>query len=143
MDRLEQIAATAQVCALILGNVETGDFALLPLTGASLTRPYLERVFWSPRRLRICGVTGLVNGCPRTALSEPLEDEDIRGLAQLFTEYCAQVFAERPELSRAAIERVEAAVTAVDGTLTAVLATPVDESVAWCERLYWLPDTRD
>ena len=84
MDRFEQIAASAQVCALILGNVETGDFALMPLTGESLTRPYLERVFWSPRRLRIVGVTGLVNGCPCTVLSEPLEDEDIRGLAEMF-----------------------------------------------------------
>ena len=135
-NRLEQIAATASICALILGNMETGDFALLPLTGESLTRPYLERVFWSPRRLRICGVTGLVNGSPRTALSEPLEDEDVDGLAELFTEYCAQVFAERPALSQALIERAE-------GTLTAVLATPVDDSIGWCERLFWLPDTRD
>ena len=135
-NRLEQIAATASICALILGNMETGDFALLPLTGESLTRPYLERVFWSPRRLRICGVTGLVNGSPRTALSEPLEDEDEDSLAQLFAEYCAQVFAERPALSQALIERAE-------GTLTAVLATPVDDSIGWCERLHWLPDTRD
>ena len=132
MDRFEQIAASAQVCALILGNVETGDFALMPLTGESLTRPYLERVFWSPRRLRIVGVTGLVNGCPCTVLSEPLEDEDIRGLAEMFAEYCETI-----------IGRVEAAVTAVEGTLTAVLATPADDSIGWCERLHWLPDTRD
>jgi len=125
MDRLENIAATAQVCALILGNVETGDFALMPLTGESLTRSYLERVFWSPRRLRICGVIGLVNGSQCTVLSEPLEDEDTRGLEELFAEYCETI-----------IGRVE-------GTLTAVLATPMDDSVAWCERLYWLPDTRD
>jgi hypothetical protein len=120
MDRLEKIAATAQVCALILGNMETGDFALLPLTGESLTRPYLERVFWSPRRLRISGVVGLVNGCPCTVLSEPLEDEDIRGLEVLFAEYCENI-----------IGRVE-------GTLTEVLATPVDDSLSWCESLYAL-----
>ena len=125
MDRLEKIAATAQVCALILGNMETGDFALLPLTGEPLSRPYLERVFWSPRRLRISGVVGLVNGCPCMVLSEPLEDEDIRGLEELFAEYCETI-----------IGRVE-------GTLTEVLATPADDSIAWCERLYWLPDTRD
>jgi hypothetical protein len=125
MDRLEQIAATAQVCALILGNVETGDFALMPLTGESLTRPYLERVFWSPRRLRVCGIAGLVNGCPCTVLSEPLEDEDIRGLEELFAEYCENIIGR------------------VGGTLKAVLATPADDSIGWCERLYWLPDTRD
>ena len=120
MDRLEKIAATAQVCALILGNMETGDFALLPLTGEPLSRPYLERVFWSPRRLRISGVVGLVNGCPCTVLSEPLEDEDIRGLEELFAEYCETI-----------IGRVE-------GTLTEVLATPVDDTLSWCESLYAL-----
>jgi hypothetical protein len=120
MDRLEKIAATAQVCALILGNMETGDFALLPLTGEPLSRPYLERVFWSPRRLRISGVVGLVNGCPCMVLSEPLEDEDIRGLEELFAEYCETI-----------IGRVE-------GTLTEVLATPVDDTLSWCESLYAL-----
>jgi len=129
MHRLEQIAATAQICALVLANVETGDFALLPLTGEPLSRPYLERVFGSPRRLRICGVTGLVNGLPHTALSEPLEDGDVDALAELFIEYCAQVFAERPALSRALIERVEAAMVP-------------DESLMWCESLYTLEDTR-
>lgn len=48
MDQLDKIAATASICAEILGNVETGDFALMPLTGESLTRPYLERVFLVP-----------------------------------------------------------------------------------------------
>ena len=120
MDRLEKIAATAQVCALILGNMETGDFALLPLTGEPLSRQYLERVFWSPRRLRISGVVGLVNGCPCMVLSEPLEDEDIRGLEELFAEYCETI-----------IGRVE-------GTLTEVLATPVDDTLSWCESLYAL-----
>ena len=128
MDSLERSAATAQICALVLGHVESGDCALMPLTGEPLSRPYLESVFGSPRRLRVCGVAGLVNGCPRTELLEPLEDED--SLAQLFAEYCAQVFAERPALSRATVERVEAAMVP-------------DESLMWCESLYALPDTRD
>ena len=125
MDRLDQIAATAQICAEILGNVETGDFALMPLTGESLTRPYLERVFWSPRRLRICGVIGLVNGSQCTVLSEPLEDEDIRGLEELFAEYCESITGR------------------VEGTSAAASATQADDSIGWCERLHWLPDTRD
>jgi hypothetical protein len=53
-------------------------------------------------------------------LSEPLEDEDIRGLEELFAEYCETI-----------IGRVE-------GTLTEVLATPVDDTLSWCESLYAL-----
>lgn len=128
MDQLDKIAATASICAEILGNVETGDFALMPLTGESLTRPYLERVFWSPRRLRICGVIGLVNGSQCTVLSEPLEDEDIRGLEELFAEYCKSITGR------------------VEGTLTAALATdlaqPKDDSENFLWRLWSLQDTR-
>ena len=134
MHRLEEIAAAAQVFALVLGNGATGDFALLPLTGEPLSRPYLERVFGSPRRLRIYGGTGLVNGYPRTVLLQPLEDEDIRGLAELFAKYCPRILT----------GRIEGTSTAVEGALTACQTAAVapGDSLDWCEGLYALEDMR-
>jgi hypothetical protein len=121
-DKFEQIAATAQVCAAVLGNPLTGDFVLLPLTGEPISRPDLVRLMLSG--LRLCGVVGLVDGCQRTALSEPIEDADMRSLAEGFALYCVQVFAER--------ER--------EGHIKNTTAQ--DDSEQWLRRLWALEDSR-
>jgi hypothetical protein len=125
MDQFHQITETASYAVAIFGNPARGDFALFDLTKGTpfpvedIQREIAERAFC------FCGVMGIVQGVPRTALAEPLGEYTVTAL------------------SRAFIERVGAAVTAVEGTETAVLAAPVDDSIGWCERLYWLPDTRD
>jgi hypothetical protein len=93
-DKFEQISATAQVCAAVLGNTETGDFALLPLTGQPISHPDLQRVMLS-RHLRFCGIVGLVDGSTQTALSQPIEDAEMLALVDTFTRLCVQVDAER------------------------------------------------
>ena len=125
MDKFEQLSTAASYGVAIFGNPALDDFCLFDLTKGTPYPVEDHKREIAERALSFCGVIGIVQGVPRTALAEPLGEYTITALTRAFC------------------ERIEAAVTAVEGTLTAVLATPADESIAWCERLYWLPDTRD
>ena len=118
MDRFEQIANAASYAVAIFGNPVRGDFALFDLTkGTPFPVENIQREI-TERTLAFCGVMGVVQGIPCTAFSEPLSGYAIRALSHAFN------------------ERIE-------GASKAALDRPVDDSIGWCERLYWLPDTRD
>ena len=118
MDKFEQLSTAASYAVAIFGNPARGDFALFDLTrGTPFPVENIQREIAEPA-FCFCGVMGVVQGIPCTAFSEPLSGYAIRALSHAFN------------------ERVEA-------TSKAALATPADDSIGWCERLYWLPDTRD
>jgi len=125
MDQFEQLANAASYAVAIFGNPAREDFTLFDLTNGTPYPDENHKREIAERALSFCGVIAIVQGVPRTALAEPLGEYTVTALSKAF------------------IERVEAAVTAVEGTLAAELDRAVGDSIGWCERLYWLPDTRD
>lgn len=118
MDRFEQITNAASYTVAVFGNPVRGEFSFFDLTkGTPFPVENIQREI-AERSMVFCGVMGVVQGIPCTALAEPLSGYAIRALSHAFN------------------ERVEA-------TSKAALASPADDSIGWCERLHWLPDTRD
>jgi hypothetical protein len=113
VDKFEKLISKAQVAVAIIGNPQTSDFVFVDAEPLTDTRREL-----TGRGMRFLGVFGVVQGVLDAALAEPLELSVITALARVF------------------IGRVE-------GAVTAALDKPIDDSAGWCERLYWLPDTRD
>jgi hypothetical protein len=117
MDRFEQITNAASYAVAVFGNPAQGEFSLFDLTkGTPFPVENIQREI-AERSLIFCGVLGVVQGIPCTAFAQPLDGCTIRALSHAFN------------------ERVEAG--------SAVINNPVDDSIGWCERLYWLPDTLD
>jgi hypothetical protein len=118
MDKFEQLSEAASYAVAVFGDPARGDFALFDLTkGTPFPAENNQREI-AERSLMFCGVMGIVQGIPCSTFSEPLSGYAIRALSHAFN------------------ERIE-------GASKAALATPADDSIGWCERLYWLPDTRD
>jgi hypothetical protein len=118
MDKFEQITNAASYAVAVFGNPAQGEFSLFDLTkGTPFPVENIQREI-AEHSLIFCGVLGVVQGIPCTAFSEPLCGYAIRALSHAFN------------------ERIE-------GASKAALATPADDSIGWCERLFWLPDTRD
>ncbi len=123
MDKFEQLSEAASYAVAIFGNPARGDYALYDLTKGT---PY--PVAGNQREIAegafvFCGVMGIVRGVPRTALALELDPWAYTALSQAFC------------------ERIEAAVTKVEGTL-ALTTAPGDDSEEWLFRLYNLKDPR-
>jgi hypothetical protein len=80
MTKFQQFVANAEVAVCILGNPESGDFALCDLGphAEDLQRDLVQRGY------RFVGLLGMVQGVPRSALAEPLEANAIDALAEAF-----------------------------------------------------------
>jgi hypothetical protein len=113
MDKIQTLVESAQFAMGILGNANTGDFALVDL-GPAATEVQAALII---RGYRFVGVLAIVDGAPRSALNAPLGGgETIARLAHTFLAHFERV-----------VTRVER-----DG-----------ESVMWLESLHELPDTRN
>ncbi len=95
-DKFEQIANDAQFAAGILGNLETDDFALVDINCVSKT-PAKDLC---GRGLCFLGIVGIVQGAPRIALDEPLDDATIEALAKAFVSYIVEKIKAAPWLCR-------------------------------------------
>ena len=109
-DKHEVIAGFAQYPASILGNLETRDFVLIAMNDLPLSEP--SRLDYTARGFTYIGDVGILNGKPRTALYEPLDNDAITAL------------------SAAYIRLVEAALK------------PKDASEEWLKKLWALGDQR-
>lgn len=122
MDKFEQLSTAASYAVAIFGNQAQGDFALFDLTRGTPYPVEDHKREIAERALCFCGVMGIVQGVPYTALAEPLDTYTITALSHAFN------------------ERVESASAAA---LTAALERqPKDDSESWIWRLWSLKDTR-
>jgi hypothetical protein len=93
-ERQSALLRDAQLAVCILGNESLTDFALVS-----------AEEFEAPRDgLRLVGVVGIVDGAPRSALSEPLDAGTLSALSAACVQYIAQAIERRAGLvSSAAI----------------------------------------
>jgi hypothetical protein len=113
LNKFQQIACEAKPAFGVLANDQNTDFLLVALDDSPVDDSVSEAA--RLRGLGFTGAIGLVNGVPRIALAEPLEDEAVSRLVAVFLAYFERL-----------VERVEH-----DGG-----------AVLWCENLLRLPDTR-
>ena len=104
-DRIEQLTFDAQIAVAIIGNPATGDFELIDLL--SDWREHVAALV--ARGMYFCGVAGLVDGVPKTALEEPMGNAMIDAAAAAFLSHIES------RLDSALIARVEQ--KALDGWL--------------------------
>ena len=81
MDHMEHLVEASDRAACVLGNLKTRDFLLFNLTDA-IEDAFRDEV--ARRGLYVCGVLGMVNGLPRCAFSEPLDNDTVAFIAQAF-----------------------------------------------------------
>ena len=114
---LEQLAADATHAAYVMASPDGSDCEFLPLNPmASDSELESLRARWAGRNLIGAGIAFLTHGIPRVILKE--EPSDFMAIVRLTGAYARYVVAnDRPEQPRA-------------------------DDVAWCERLYALPDPR-
>lgn len=115
VDKFEQLAGEAQYAAVILSNPSLADFQLIDLDFAESCQDRRQRLH--DAGYQFFGCMGLVNGVPKIAISEPLDQHATAAIRQAF-----QILVE---------ERINNSL--------AVNAADVD----WLESLHKLPDTRD
>jgi hypothetical protein len=115
MDKFERLALESQAAAAILGNghefeiIDLGKPEAMP--SSEYRRKLLERGF------RFVGIVGLIEGRPKTALAEPLDEISTAALSRAYVDLIEQ--------------RINESAKAVgDGT-------------DWLTSLYQLPDTRE
>ena len=95
-EKSTQLALDSSVAVLVLSNPECTDLEFLPLRPRQMsTSDRVELAArWSRRNLRSIGVIGLVGTCPRYALKEPLETEQVSALTDAFLAYLHVLFAD-------------------------------------------------
>jgi hypothetical protein len=81
-DKFQTIAAYGQPAVCILGNPETSEFLLIDLAPGPL--PADLRQTADARGLYFIGAAGLVQGGPRAAFAEPLDNASVDALALAF-----------------------------------------------------------
>jgi len=113
LDPSEQIATGAQAACCVLGNIQTGDFALVDL--ASLPVPDETAAEFHARGLGFLATIGIVDGKFVSAFAVPVSDQLAALLFQDFSVFLLKKF------------------TAKSG----------GDGVEWLERLFALPDTRE
>ncbi len=122
-DRFEQLVFDSQISATILGNPCAREFVLVEL-GPNVRQPtdLLNRGF------HFIGVTGIVDGAPRTEFAVELDDASLSAIAQAWIQHLAGVIA-------AKLRPVESAPRA---------ASPDKwgDSEQWLRRLWSLKDPR-
>ena len=106
----EQLYHDAQISAFIMGNFSTREFLLV------------DTALWPPpdcihgRGFEYVGLTGIVNGAPRTALAVELDDAALSAITTAWVQYLA--------------------------ARIMPFMRPPDDSVLFLERLHALQDTR-
>jgi hypothetical protein len=118
-DRFQQIAFDAQISAVILGNQDERTFVLIAL-GSEPTPEDISHLAGSG--FGFVGVTGVVDGVPRTEFAVELDAASLSVIAQAWIQYLAGV---------------------VTAKLHPPTPQPVDDSIPFLERLYALNDARD
>jgi hypothetical protein len=116
MYNLEKLAMNAQHAVYVISNPDASDaefLSLKPMASDCDVRDLATR--WAGRNLKGIGVAGIIRGIPTVMLKE--EPSDFLVVVRL-----TAAFARYAEDSRE--------------------PHCVDYRVAWCERLYQLPDTR-
>ncbi len=84
LNKHEQLAHDGDFIVCILGNLQTSEFELLDpaqLAVADTARTLTRRGF------QYVGTVGMVNGAPRTALDEPLDDATISTLSSAYVRH--------------------------------------------------------
>jgi hypothetical protein len=109
-DRYSQIVLDAQIAAAVLGDPITREFVLIDPSG-----PIPQSLH--NRGLVFIGVTGIVNGLPRTAFALELDASALDAVAHAWVRYLA-------------------------ARIMPYLQHPTDDTVQFLERLYALEDTR-
>jgi hypothetical protein len=109
-DRFGQIAFESQIAAAILGNATTREFVLIDPSG-----PIPDSLH--NRGLGFIGVTGIVNGVPRTAFALELDDAALDAVAHAWVRYLA-------------------------ARIMPYMQPPADDPVQFLKRLYALEDPR-
>lgn len=110
-DRYAKLIADAQISAAVLGNFSTREFVLIDLAPGPLPDCLCGR------GLVLVGVTGIVNGAPRTALAVELDDAALSAIAMAWAQYLA-------------------------ARIMPYMRPPTDDAIQFLERLYALEDTR-
>jgi hypothetical protein len=88
-ERLAELVLSSSIAVQAVLGSSPGDAEFIPL----LPRPADDRMWaelkarWPGRGLRSVGVIGLVGNTPQLELKEPLEDEQVRALAEAFIAY--------------------------------------------------------
>jgi hypothetical protein len=93
LDRVEQIAASAQYCVGILGNPETGEFELH--RNGEISSVGIDNA--TSRGMVFMGVFGLIDGAAHTAFEVALDRKTMDHLAQAILLDIETVFRERLE----------------------------------------------
>jgi len=114
-DKHHTLVRDAQLALCILGNPQTSDFELIEVPKLPLSAEHLPSL--RLRGMYYIGVVGLVDGVPRTALDEPLENASVDALARAFLSHIGSSL--RTEADRSN-----------------------DASVRWLAELYSLTDPR-
>jgi hypothetical protein len=88
-DKFEAIAGYAAHPVCILGNLQTSDFELMDVRDPE---PLSEDTIHEIRRrgLRFIGAVGIVEGKPRTALDEPLDEATKFALSMAYLQFVAE-----------------------------------------------------
>ena len=84
-ERQSALLRDAQLAVCILGDDSLSDFALV--SADDFESP--------PEGFRLIGVVGIVQGAPRSALSEPLDPETTRALSAACVHYIVQALERR------------------------------------------------
>lgn len=126
MYNMQQLAE-AQHAVYVISNADGSDAEFVPLKlDAETARSVWAdlRARWAGRNLSRSGVAGIIHGVPVVMMKE--EPEDFLLVVRL----------------TAAFARYVEDTAANDSEKSQPQTISVGDSVAWCERLYALPDTR-
>jgi hypothetical protein len=121
-DKFETIAIKGRLPVGIVGNPENSEFALVDLTQPvpDFRREIAQRGFC------FIGVVGMIEGVPRTALTEPLDTAAVDMLSQAYIRHVEHALQGR-----------------IHAMLSARTIAPGNDSEQWLRQLYSLKDPRD
>jgi hypothetical protein len=117
-NKFEKLVWDAQLAVCILGNPQTSDFILIDLTAPLRD---MRSEISAQRGLYFLGAAGIIQGAPRTALAEPLDNAAVDALAGAYVRHVESVLASR--ISKATVPLQ-------------------NDSETWLWRLWSLKDTR-
>jgi len=103
MDRVTALAWVAQPCFAIMGNPSRREYEIFELGGHITEETSLDL---QGRGLAFIGVTGLVDGAPRTCLEMPLDAEAVSALSAAILAHYTQEIERRLRADTSLVERV-------------------------------------
>jgi hypothetical protein len=94
MDKFDILATEASIAVSVLGNADVTDIELIRLgtNGLGTERVAELARLWAFRGLHFVGTIGIVDGKPRAAFAEALDERRMSALAQAFIAYCESLF---------------------------------------------------